>query len=57
LLSLFLWWASGAVDWVALRAESLKRIGLFTGCLLAAAAVYLGAVSVAGLKLRQFLRR
>ena len=57
LLVIYLLWAANAFDWVALRAESLKRIGLLASLLLGAATLYLGAVWAAGLNPRQFLRR
>jgi len=57
LLAVFLMWANGHWNWTALRAESFKRIWLLALILLGSAAIYLGAVSVAGLQLRQLLRR
>lgn len=57
LLAVFLMWANAHFDWTALRAEKLKRIGLLALVLLGSAAIYLAAVSVAGLKLRQLVRR
>jgi putative peptidoglycan lipid II flippase len=57
LLVIYLLWAAQAFDWIALRAESLKRIGLLALVLSGAVALYLGAVWAAGLNLRQFLRR
>ena len=57
LLVVYLLWASQAFDWIALRSESWKRIGLLTATLAGAAGVYLGAVWAAGLNPRQFLRR
>jgi putative peptidoglycan lipid II flippase len=57
LLGFFLMWANGHFDWTALRAESFKRIWLLALMLLASGAIYFIAISVAGLKLRQLLRR
>ncbi|OQW86426.1 MAG: murein biosynthesis integral membrane protein MurJ [Rhodoferax ferrireducens] len=57
LLAVFLMWANGHWNWTALRAESFKRIWLLALILIGSAAIYLGAVSVAGLQLRQLLRR
>ena len=57
LLAVFLMWANGHWSWTALRAESFKRIGLLALILSGSAAIYFGAVSVAGLQLRQLLRR
>jgi putative peptidoglycan lipid II flippase len=57
LLVVYLLWASQAFDWIALRSESLKRVGLLAATLGGAAVLYLGAVWAAGLNPRQFLRR
>ncbi len=57
LLTLYLLWAVQSFDWIALRSESLKRMGLLALTLGGAALVYLGAVWAAGLNPRQFLRR
>jgi putative peptidoglycan lipid II flippase len=57
LLVIYLLWVVDAVDWIGLRAESLKRIAILAISLLGAAALYLGAVWAAGLNVRQFLRR
>ena len=57
LLVIYLLWAAGLVDWVALRSHSLLRIGWLTLLLGGAMLVYLGAAWAAGLNLRQFVRR
>lgn len=57
LLAVFLMWANGSVDWVALRAHSLKRIWLLALVLIASAAIYFVALWAAGMKLRQLVRR
>ncbi|MFM1906503.1 MAG: murein biosynthesis integral rane protein MurJ [Pseudomonadota bacterium] len=57
LLLLFLLWANQAFDWTALRAESLRRIGLLVLMLLASVLIYFCAAWGAGLKWRQFLKR
>ena len=57
LLVIYLLWVTQAFDWIELRAESFKRIGLMAGLLCGAVVVYLGAVWAAGLNPRQFLRR
>lgn len=57
LLVIYLLWAAGLVDWVALRSHSLLRIGWLTLLLGGAMLVYLGAAWAAGLNLRQMLRR
>ena len=57
LLVIYLLWAAQAVPWVELQGKSLLRVAYLAGAMLGAMALYLGAVSVAGLRLRQFLRR
>ena len=57
LLAVFLMWVSSAIPWVALGADKLKRIGLLALVVPSAAAIYFVAIWVAGLNLRQFLRR
>jgi putative peptidoglycan lipid II flippase len=55
LLTVFLMWAAGAFEWIALRAHPLERAGLLAAMLGAAAVIYFAALWAAGLKLRQFL--
>ena len=57
LLVIYLLWAAQAFNWIELRSESFKRIGLMSLLMSGAAGLYLGAVWAAGLNLRQFLRR
>jgi putative peptidoglycan lipid II flippase len=57
LLGLFLVWANSHFAWTALRAESLKRIGLLASILAVSGLIYFFALWAAGMKLRQFLRR
>ncbi|HSO46096.1 MAG TPA: murein biosynthesis integral membrane protein MurJ [Rhodoferax sp.] len=57
LLGLFLMWANGNFAWIALRAESFKRIGLLAAILFASGVIYFVALWAAGMKLRQLLRR
>ena len=57
LLAIFLMWANGHWDWTGLHAEKFKRIWLLTLILSGAAAIYFAAITVAGLQLRQLLRR
>ena len=40
-----------------MRAHGLQRAGLLTALMLAAAALYFGVLRIAGLNLRQLLRR
>lgn len=55
LLTVFLMWADRAFDW--LRLPAAPRVGLLALLVLGAALIYLGAVWLAGLRFRQFLRR
>ena len=57
LLAIFLMWANSAFSWTELRAESWKRIGLLALVLTGSGAIYLVAILVSGLNLKQFLRR
>jgi putative peptidoglycan lipid II flippase len=57
LLAVFLMWAANGFDWTALRSESLKRISLLAGVIIAGAAIYLGAILLSGLNVRTLLRR
>ena len=57
LLGLFLMWANSHFAWMALRAESLKRIALLAAILVASGFIYFLALWAAGMKLRQLLRR
>ncbi len=57
LLAVFLMWAAGTFSWTQMRAESLRRIGLLSLCMLGSALIYFGAAWAAGLQLRQLLRR
>jgi putative peptidoglycan lipid II flippase len=56
LLAVFLMWGANGFDWTALRAESLKRIGLLALMVGGGVAIYFAALLAAGLKLRQFAR-
>jgi len=56
-LVVYLLWAAGLVDWVALRAQPWLRIGWLTLLMGGAGVVYFGALWAAGLNVRQFLRR
>jgi putative peptidoglycan lipid II flippase len=57
LLAIYLMWGAQSVDWLALRAHRLQRIGILAAMLVGAAVIYLGSATAAGLNLRQFLRR
>ncbi len=56
LLAVFLLWAAGAVNWIALKGHSLERIGLLALVLLGSAALYFVALWVSGLKVRKLLK-
>ncbi|MEO5670807.1 MAG: murein biosynthesis integral membrane protein MurJ [Ramlibacter sp.] len=57
LLAVFLMWGAGHFPWLALRAQSLQRVGLMAVMLAGSAAIYFVAIWAAGLKLRQFVTR
>lgn len=57
LLAVFLMWASGKFNWIQLRAESPKRIGLLALLLATSVVIYFVALWAGGLKFRQFIRR
>jgi putative peptidoglycan lipid II flippase len=57
LLAVFLMWANGSVDWIAMRAQGFKRIWLLALVMIASAAIYLIALWATGMKLRQLIRR
>ena len=50
-------WASGAIDWVGLRAQPMVRVGWLAACVLGAALLYFAALLAMRVDLRQFLRR
>jgi len=56
-MAALLWLTAGRFDWIALHAQPLRRIGLALAIVAAAAAVYLGALVLAGIRPGQFLRR
>ena len=57
LLAVLLVWSSQHFDWIAMRSQSLQRVGLLAAVMVAAVVLYFGALWAAGLKLRQMLRR
>jgi len=57
LLTGYLLWAAQAVDWLHMPGQHLLRIGLVAAVVAGAALLYLAAVALLGLNLRQFLRR
>lgn len=56
-LALFLVWASGHFDWLALRAQPWLRAALLAGLLAGAATAYFGALAASGLKWAHLARR
>jgi putative peptidoglycan lipid II flippase len=56
-MGVLLWYALQSVDWIALRASPWQRVGWLAAWLVAAVAVYFGALLGTGMKLRQFVRR
>jgi putative peptidoglycan lipid II flippase len=57
LLAVLLLWGTQHFDWVEMKGQSLRRAGLLGALMLAAAALYFGALWAAGLRLRQLLQR
>ncbi|MGI9217522.1 MAG: murein biosynthesis integral membrane protein MurJ, partial [Hydrogenophaga sp.] len=57
LLAIYLMWLAARVDWVALQAHALQRVGLLALSVLGAALVYFVSLTLAGVKLRQFVRK
>ena len=57
LLGALLAWAAHAIDWIGLREQPWKRIGLLSACLGSSALLYFGCLMATGVKLRQFTRR
>ncbi len=57
LLAVFLLWAAGSVNWLALRTAYLQRIGLLAAVLCASTAIYFIALWFSGMKVRKLVRR
>jgi putative peptidoglycan lipid II flippase len=57
LLAVYLMWSAGRVDWLGFQDAKLSRVGLLALTLVGAALLYFGSLVLAGLKLRQFLRK
>jgi len=57
LLAVLLLWGSQHFDWVGLRSQSLLRAGLLAAMMVGAAVLYFGVLRIAGLNIRQLLRR
>jgi putative peptidoglycan lipid II flippase len=49
-------WLAGKVDWIAMRATPLLRVGALVGVLTACGAVYFGALMAMGFRFRDFKR-
>jgi putative peptidoglycan lipid II flippase len=56
-LAAVLWFSASEVDWVGLRSHPFVRIGALMGTLLLAAGVYVAALGVLGLRVRDFRRQ
>ena len=52
-----LFWAAGAIDWIAAQARPWWRAGVLAGALAAVALVYFGVLAACGVRLREFMRR
>ncbi|MFO1192521.1 MAG: murein biosynthesis integral membrane protein MurJ [Rhodoferax sp.] len=57
LLAVFLMWAAGSLRWLGPGTSDLFRIGQLALVMLGAAVLYFAVLALAGLKLRQLLRR
>ena len=57
LLAVYLMWLAARVDWVALQAHAFQRVGLLALSVLGAALIYFISLTLAGVKLRQFVRK
>jgi putative peptidoglycan lipid II flippase len=57
LLAVYLMWSAGRVDWLGFQDAKLSRVGLLALTMVGAALLYFGSLLLAGLKLRQFLRK
>ncbi len=57
LLAVYLMWLAARVDWVALQAHAFQRVGLLALAVLGAALIYFISLTLAGVKLRQFIRK
>lgn len=57
LLAVFLMWAAARVNWLDFADQALLRVGLLTACVLVAVGIYFLALRLAGLNLRQFIRK
>jgi putative peptidoglycan lipid II flippase len=49
--------AATRLDWVALGAQPVARVGLMAACLLGVAVLYFGALRLTGIQLQDFMRR
>lgn len=57
LLAVFLMWVAARVNWLGFEGQALQRVGLLALCVLGGALVYFLTLLVAGLNLRQFVRK
>jgi putative peptidoglycan lipid II flippase len=57
LLAVFLMWVAARVNWLGFEGQALQRVGLLTLCVLGGVLVYFLTLLVAGLNLRQFVRK
>jgi putative peptidoglycan lipid II flippase len=56
-LTLWLYWAAGHWDWVALRSQVWWRMVLLAGIMAVSAGLYFGVLGLTGLKLRSLFRQ
>lgn len=55
-LALFLWWSDGRFDWIAMRAEPLRRVAALAAIVAGGAAIYFAALLAGGMRPRHFRR-
>ncbi|EWS63078.1 hypothetical protein Y695_03692 [Hydrogenophaga sp. T4] len=56
-MSVFLMWSAARFNWLGFEGQALQRVGLLALCVVGAALIYFLSLTVAGLKLRQFVRK
>lgn len=57
LLAVFLSWASVSLEWTGFEGQRPLRVVTLAGCVLGSVLIYFGALALAGLNLRQFVRK
>ena len=55
-LAVFLWWSDGRFDWIAMRADPMRRVAALGGIIACGAAIYFVALFIGGMRPRHFRR-